>query len=234
MKPIVLFTGLLLAGLHTVQAQTNPRSFVEVVGGLSSPLGNFNKIDYRNPASGFAKSGSTGGISGALFFGGHLGLGITLGQASYGVSTFALADGYRQDFAVDEATVSSKHYTVNTLLAGLYYALPFGRFTLDLRGLAGVSAATLPALRVALEDESGFTQQKATATAFAWQVGVGLRARLIKQVGLSLRADYGRTNPDFAVAYAGVNNASGRVISAYNQPIASVSATLGVVYQFGR
>ncbi len=225
---------LLLAGLTAAQAQNKPKAFLEIFGGISSPSGNFNKSDYTNLASGFAKSGYVAGVSGALFFGGNLGVGITLSQTDYGVNTSALANGYLGDFAVDEATAYSKHYKFNNLLAGPYYSLAFGKLTLDLRGLVGVSAATLPALRVALEDQSEFTQNKATATGFAYQVGAGLRYTFLKHLGVSLRADYSSTKPKFAVFYTNVNNSSGRTISSYNQTISSLNGTVGLFYQFGR
>ncbi len=223
-----------MTGLTTVQAQNKPNTFLEVFGGISAPSGNFNKTDYTNPTSGFARSGYVAGVSGALFFGGNLGLGVTLSQTDYGINTSALANGYLGDFAVDEATAYSKHYKFNNLLVGPYYSLVFGKLTVDLRGLVGVSAATLPALRVALEDQSEFTQNKATATGFAYQVGAGVRYTFIKHLGVSLRTDYASTKPKFVVSYTNVNNSSGRAISSYNETVSSLNGTVGIFYQFGR
>ncbi len=141
----------------SIRAQNKPKAFIDVFGGLNTASGNFANTTYTSSTSGFARAGSLFGIQGALFFGGNLGVGVTLSQADYGVNTFALANGYRGDFAVDEATVASKQYKFNNLLAGPYYSISLGRLTLDLRGLAGLSAATLPAVRVALEDQSSFT-----------------------------------------------------------------------------
>lgn len=232
MNRLLIF--FLLVGIITAQAQHKPNAFIEVFGGISAPAGNFNKADYTNSASGFAKSGYVAGVSGAVFFGGNLGLGVTLSQTDYGVNTSALANGYLGNFAVDEATAYSKHYKFNNLLVGPYYSLAFGKLTLDLRGLVGVSAATLPALRVALEDQSEFTQNKATATGFAYQVGAGLRYTLVKQLGVSLRADYTATKPKFVVSYTNVNNSSGRTISGYNETVSSLNGTVGIFYQFCR
>lgn len=230
----ILISIFLLTALNTAQAQNKPNAFIEVFGGINSPSGNFTRADYSNLSSGFAKSGYLAGVSGAVFFGGNLGVGVTLSQADYGVNTFALADGYREDFGVDEATAYSKHYKFNNLLAGPYYSLAFGKLTLDLRALGGISAATLPALRVALEDQSEFTQNKATATGFAWQAGVGLRYAFLTHFGLSLRADYSSTNPAFVVSYTNINNDSGRTISGYNQPVSSLNGTVGIFYKVGR
>lgn len=221
-------------GLLAAQAQNKPNAFIEVFGGSTSPSGQFSKADYHDLTSGFAKSSYVLGVSGAVFFGGNLGLGVTLSQADYGVNTSALANGYLGDFAVDEATATSKHYKFNNLLVGPYYSFAFGKLTLDLRGLVGVSAATLPALRVALEDQSEFTQNKATATGFAYQVGAGLRLALFKNLGISIRGDYGSTKPKFVVSYDNVNNSSGRTITGYNQSVNSLNGTVGIFYQFGR
>lgn len=234
MKNLVFICLLGWVGLSQVRAQNKPNAFLEVFGGLNTVSGNFSQTDYSNSASGFAKAGYVLGAQGAFFFGGNLGLGVSLSQADYGVNTLALANGYREDFDVDEATVASKHYKFNNLLIGPYYSFAFGRLTLDFRGLVGISAATLPALRVALEDQSTFTQNKATSTGFAYQVGVGLRVPIVKNVGLSLRVDYANTKPKFVVSYDNVNNDSGRAITSYNQPVSSLNGTLGLFYQFGR
>ena len=98
----------------------------------------------------------------------------------------------------------------------------------------GVAAGTLPTLRVALEDQSEFTQNRATATGFAYQVGAGLRYAFGKHVGASLRADYASTRPNFAVSYTNVNNDSGRAIDRYHETVSGINATFGVFYQFGR
>lgn len=230
-----ILTGLLLlASISLVQAQNKPNAFVEVFGGVNTAAGNFANSSYENASSGFAKSGYLLGVQGAFFFGGNLGLGLTLSQADYGVNTFALADGYRNDFAVDEATATSKHYKFNNLLVGPYYSISLGRLTLDFRGMVGLSAATLPALRVALEDQSTFTQNSSSATSFAYQAGVGLRIPLVTNLGVSLRADYFSTKPKFAVTYSDINNSSGRTIDSYNQVVQSLNGTLGIFYQFGR
>ncbi|WP_080054244.1 outer membrane beta-barrel protein [Spirosoma aerolatum] len=234
MKKLLFISLIGLISLAQAQAQNKPNAFVEVFGGINTVSGNFSQADYSNASSGFAKAGYVLGVQGAFFFGGNLGLGVTLSQSDYGVNTMALADGYREDFDVDEATVASKHYKFNNLLVGPYYSFAFGRVTLDLRGLVGISAATLPALRVALEDQSTFTQNKATATGFAYQVGAGLRVPIVKNLGLSLRADYANTKPKFVVAYDNINNSSGRTITGYNQPVSNINGTLGIFYQFGK
>lgn len=234
MKRISLLIGLLLTPFTVVQAQNKPNAFIEVFGGLTNPSGQFAKSDYNDLTSGFAKSSYVLGASGAVFFGGNLGLGVTLSQADYGVNTSAIAQGYVGDYAVDEATAYSKHYKFNNLLVGPYYSLAFGKLTLDLRGLVGVSAVTLPALRVVLEDQSTFTQNKATATGFAYQVGAGLRLAVFKHLGVSVRGDYGSTKPKLVVTYDNVNNSSGRTITGYNQSINSLNSTVGIFYQLGR
>ncbi|MDQ1086607.1 outer membrane beta-barrel protein [Siphonobacter sp. SORGH_AS_1065] len=233
MKRILPFLFSLILFIPTLTfAQTNPRSFVEVFGGWSGISGNFSQSNYANPRSGFARSGSVGGIQGAWFWGKHFGLGLSISQADYGVRTQPLAEGYREDFDVDQAIVTSKHYRLHSFLAGPYYSFAFNKFTLDLRGLAGFSTATLPLLRVALEDESVFTQNKSTATSFAYQLGAGVRWAFLPHFGLSLRADYASTKPDFSVSYTNINNTSGRMISSYHEKISGVNGTLGLSYQF--
>ena len=234
MKRTLILSILLLMGITGVRAQTKPNTFLEVFGGVNTTMGNFASSNYSDLRSGFAKSGYLVGVQGAFFFGGNLGLGVSLSQADYGVNTFALANGYRADFDVDEATAVSKHYKFNNLLIGPYYSIPLGRLTLDLRGLVGLSAATLPALRVALEDQSTFTQNQSSATAFAYQVGAGLRLPIVHHLGVSARVDYFSTQPKFFVTYSNINNSSGRTIDGYNQVVQSLNGTLGIFYQLGR
>ncbi|MFT4030958.1 MAG: outer membrane beta-barrel protein [Siphonobacter sp.] len=227
-----LFFLASLLNLTLAQAQEKARSFVEVFGGIAGVSGNFSKNDYSNPASGFARTGANLGIQGAWFPGKHFGIGATIVQADYKVHTQSLAEGYLEDFDVDEATVSSKHYQLRSLLVGPYYSFTCHKFTLDLRALVGISNTTLPALNVGLEDESSFTQNKATATSFAYQLGAGLRYAIFSHLGLALRGDYASTKPDFSVSYTNLNNSSGRTISMYHEKINGFNGTIGIFYQF--
>lgn len=234
MKHAILLGLIGAFSLGKLQAQTKPTAFLELVGGINTVSGSFGSNTYSNAQSGFAKAGAVFGLQGAVFLSKHWGVGATLSQADYGVNTFALADGYREDFDVDEATAVSKHYTFTNALVGPYYTIGLGKLQLDIRGLIGVSAATLPALRVMLEDQSTFTQNKATATALAYQLGIGLRIPVVKRLGVSVRADYFGTQPTFEVSYNNLNTNAGRQINRLQPSVQSLNATAGICYQFAR
>lgn len=234
MKRILSALLIIVAALNA-----DAQSFIGVTGGLSLPGGNYSKGDYNNDKSGFAKSGFNVGITGAYFFKkSHWGVGGVVSLTHFGFkNSQGLADGYKDAFDVDSATVYIKgsNQSVNVLV-GPYYSFDFGKFNLDLRLLGGVVNATLPGNEVYLEDgiDNRLLQKKSTATAFGWQGGAALRYTVCSHIGILLGVDYFYSKPDFSIDNENRPVNAGRKIEGYKEAISGLQTNLGVVYTFSR
>lgn len=232
-----LFILLLASGIagHAV-AQGN--SFIGINGGYASLSRNPTKSDYADNRSGYAAtSGAHFGIDGAWFFLPHFGIGGVYTNTSFATNGLqSLADGYKADFDVDSTTVKvSGRYQLNSFLAGPCYSIPVKRFAFDFRALAGISVVRTPQFTTYLEDQQNatFSQQAATKTAFAFQVGAGVRYALTDWLSVKLNVDYFRTNPDFVITNVNRVNNAGRLVTSYHEPFSVVQLGVGVAWVFG-
>jgi hypothetical protein len=235
-----IYLAVLLCG-QTLLAQTadpKSKSFVALSGGYSGLMGNLIKSDYADNTSGYAnRSGFNTGVEGAYYFHKYIGIGGVYSYASFATNGLqTLADGYKEDFGVDSTTVNVKgRYSMNNVLAGPYFSFPFKKFTLDIRAVAGICVMKTPEFTTYLEDQENatFSQNAASATAFAYQAGIGLRYALFKNFGVRISTDYFGTNPDFKVSNTNRMNNAGRLITEYHQPVSMLHYNFGLVYQFG-
>ncbi|HTR31938.1 MAG TPA: outer membrane beta-barrel protein [Puia sp.] len=232
------------------KAQQKPANFIGLEGGISLPLGNFGKASTAtamtsiegtvNDPSGYAKAGEFGGVNGAYFFSRHFGIGGLFRYGTYNLKGVdSLSQGYEESFDVDQTTTTVTNYKMWSLMPGLYFDLPLaGKLSLTARGLVGISHTTTPQITVAIEDggveDPPVIQSSASATAFAFDLGAGLKYSIIRCLDVNLRADYFYTKPNFTIANSGRNNNAGREVTNYNQALSSVNFSLGIAYAFGR
>jgi opacity protein-like surface antigen len=238
-------------GLYsTAFAQQKPATFIGVEGGISLPLGNFGKASTAtaltsiegtvNDPSGYAKAGGFGAVDGACFFSKHFGIGGLFRYGTYNLKHVdSLSQGYEESFDVDQTSTTVTNYKMWSLLPGLYFDLPLaGKLSLTARGLVGISHTKTPQITVAIEDggveDPPVVQASASKTAFAFDLGAGLKYSILRCLAINLRADYFYTKPDFAIANSGRNNNAGREVTSYDQALSSANFSLGIAYQFGR
>jgi len=235
MKQLLKIPFTVLAALVSVSAQA--QHFIGVTGGLSIPSGNFTKTDYADSKSGFASGGGNIGVTGTYFLTKHFGINGLVSYQGYGFKGAQdLADGYKEDFEIDSATVliKGRNYGINVLV-GPYYALPVARnFFIDARVLVGITSAHLAGNEVYIEDQSDgtFAQQAASAAAFGLQAGLAARYNLSRHFGIMLHGDYFSSKPNFTVSNTNRANEAGRVLTGYNQPISGINLNLSLVYLF--
>ncbi|HTJ13405.1 MAG TPA: hypothetical protein VL547_15330 [Dinghuibacter sp.] len=243
MRIILLSIGVIFTAL-TASAQ----SFIEVGGGVSLPTGNWSKVSTAtsmtsiqgtvDDPSGYAKTGGFFSVDGAWFFSKHFGVGLMFRYGTYNVKGIdSLSQGYEESFDVDQTSTTATHYTLWTVTPGLYFSLPLTKkLAFTAHALAGISHATTPQIVVGIEDggvdDPPVIQHSASKTAFAADLGVGLRYSVIRCLALELRADYAYTKPDFTIANDGRNNNAGREVDHYDQSLAAVNFSLGVAYLF--
>jgi hypothetical protein len=224
-----------------------PKSFIEFSGGASIPMGNFASIAASGPisgsyttTSGFAKTGTHFAIDGAFFFSPHIGIGGSLSTASFSIDTKTIAAGYLENYDCDSASAKARSYNTINLLVGPYFSFPFGKVTMDLRVLGGISRTQTPdIIGTVINQYSGptegsvstFVQTSGLANAFAFQAGLGIRYKISGHFILSLRGDYFYSKPE--LSFDNINRSNtGRILTSYNQPISGFNTTFGVGYQF--
>ncbi len=247
-KIILLVTALCISA--PVFSQTKPASFLEVDGGASLPLGNFGATATAsslmsiqgtvNDVHGWANIGAFGSLDGAWFFSKHFGVGGMFKYGTYGLKKVdSLSQGYEESFDVDTTRTTPSHYTLWSIMPGLYYNLDITkRLSFSARALVGITHASTPKITCTIEDGGVFdapiVQYSASKTAVAADLGAGLNYSLSKSLALALRTDYFYTKPDFSIVNAPRLNNAGREIYQYDQPLESINFSLGIAYRFAK
>ncbi len=243
MKKLKIVIALFIIGVaaysQTTDIPTENNGFIGVFGGLTVPSGNWTHVAYNDNTSGYAGNGSTFGIEGAWYFSKCVGIG---GMISYSIFSFkgidSLSAGYQNSFDVDQVTTMvNGGYSMWTFMPGIYLRCPFGnKFSINAKFLAGFTSATTPTITCDVfdggRDDGIFTQQACTANAFGYMVGLGVSYSIRSCLALNLHANYLSTQPDFYIDNINRPANVGRLITEYNQPLNTMSFTLGVAYLF--
>lgn len=231
----LLLMGGRAMGQTETPAQAKLPITIGITGGFTSASGNFAATDYSSNKSGYASSGFNLGITGTYMLNKHWGITALASYHKYASASLqSLAAGYKEDFAIDSSTVYSvgSTYTMNVMV-GPYYTIPVSeQFSVDLRGLAGLTNAHLAGNRVDVEDNaaSSFEQKAATANTIGYQLGAAAKYKINKRFGVSLNLDYYYSRPDFKVDNVNRRNNAGRLVTKYNEPIAGINANVSFVY----
>jgi hypothetical protein len=232
---------------------TLSNGFIGLIGGYSISMGNWTHTSYitgdagkwlsdnpDNLSAGFAGNGGTYGVEGGWYFCKYLGIGGLVSYSHYGFKGLdSLSAGYQKSFDVDQETAyTTGGYDIWNFMGGLYFRYPFSdKFAITAKFLGGFTSATTPQIAVDLWDggvEDGiFTQQRCTADAFGYMAGLGVSYKLSKCMGLNLQGIYTSSTPDFLIDNSNRNNAAGRLITEYKQPLTSINICLGVTYLIG-
>lgn len=242
MKKIFIIIYLIAATTLVSLAQEKPKSYISINTGATIALGDFSKAEAGtfnnwNNTAGFAKTGWALGLDGTFFLAPRFSLTGSLYYADHGTFTTTdaakLGASYTDAFAVDYTTVStSGRYQSLVVLVGPQYSIPFKKLIVDVHVMAGLmKSLSTPSMTVELEDQSSFTQNSSTASAFGWQAGAGVRYPLKGKWGLLLKTDYFTSN-GIAIDNSNRNNSAGRLVT--NQPMSWLNITTGVTYSLGK
>ena len=233
----------------SVFAQQKPLPFIEVDGGVSLPLGNWGATATAsslmsikgtvNDVHGWANIGGFGSINGAWYFSKNFGIG---GIFRYGVYDLkkvdSLSQGYEESFDVDTTRTTPTHYTLWSIMPGIYFSLGLSKkIDFTARALLGITHATTPQITCTIEDGGVFdapiVQYASTKIAVSADIGAGLDYRITRCIAIGLKADYFYSKPDFTINNAPRLNNAGREVYNYDQPLESVNFSLGIAYRFG-
>jgi hypothetical protein len=222
------------------QMQVTPKFTIGITGGVTIPMGNLAKTDYYNSASGFSGTGGNFGITGTWHLGKHWGITelFTYQQFSFaGGNNMALGmQAFPGGFDVDSVnfSVRGNTHTFNFLIGPSYTVQAGKKFDIDFRLLVGFVNANLAGNNITLWDGGNtypaFYQAVSWSNTFGSQIGAALRYNITNHIGIAVNADFFYSKPDFEVNNVNRNNAAGREIYSYNQPVEGVNANLTLSY----
>jgi len=223
-------------------------SFMSISFGGSIPQGDFGDTDPNNESAGYALTGFFLSFDGAYMFVPYVGIGGSLSFANNSINTVAVRDQIKQyieeyypDLELPEDSQISYDFGFWNnicIMAGPYFALPVGRITFDIRGVAGMNIILPPKTQMNFyippDEEFRSYREGQQTVAFGYKIGGGIRYESKSSYVFRLMADYSYTKTTISVTdelpeYITPNNNETR---QYEQPIGSILVGLGIGYHF--
>ena len=259
MKAKHLFTIALLqlAMLTTAQDsdKAKPTGYVSINGGSSSPLGEFSDV-YIGGASTGSNFNVAYGIP--FLFKNHMGLATNFSTCAYGASDQPFIEqqinllesiGYQYgtDFTFKSRS-GDVSYSQYRILIGMYSTIPLKkRLSIDSRILFGVNFVDRPDFVIYLNDTrdnytATYKQYSTNTTAFAFDLGIGVRYNLGKKQRLCITVnfDYVGSTANFYVKSKSIYKTSDNSLDdseiktvTQSYSVSSFNTTVGFGYVFG-
>jgi len=227
------------ANAQDKDTKTYAKSYLSIIGGISSPTGDFANATYSNYQSGFAKRGVTAGLDGAVYIYKNLAIGATLTFQDQGelnaTDVQNLSNGYNSSFFKDETVITAvNRYNNINLMGGPQYSFLFKNFTLDLRAEAGIiKSLSTPSFIMYFDNSTDATtaieQHSSQSRVFAYGGSVGLRYGLGDHWDVGLKTNYIKSD-GFDISYANDPGTTGRYST--KQPVSELQTTLGITLKF--
>lgn len=241
-----LFITVLAAGMTTtafcqktfILSHQDKKGFFAVSAGTSLPVGQFASCSPADKQACMAGQGLAFNASAGFRIIGPVGLMVRGEQHRNTVNTGAMLDAlYRND--TDVWTAKADNWSVLSVMAGPYVSLPFGRFSIDGRLLAGRALAVLPGTSMAGNFGTTEMTVKTTgsqSTALSLGAGATVRYRLGLNTSLVLNADYSRADFTFTNLTSTATNGTVRSEStpySSDRIVSVVSVSAGIAILFG-
>jgi hypothetical protein len=237
---------VLAAGMTTVSfcqktfilSHQDKKGFFAISAGASLPMGQFGSCSPADNQASMAGHGLAVNISAGYRFVGRVGLMIKGEQHRNALQTDALlATVYRSNN--DVWTAKADNWSVTTVMGGPYINIPFGRFSVDARVLAGRARAVLPSTSIVgnfgnVDMSVQTTGSESMATAFGG--GLSLNYRLGRSISVKLNGDYTQALFTFDNLISKARSTNGQSESSHystDRTVGVVSASAGVVLLFG-
>ncbi|WP_375445528.1 hypothetical protein [uncultured Fibrella sp.] len=178
--------------------------FISISAGISQPLGTFGKLSGEDN-SGMAIRGQSMSVSGGYRMAGPLGLMARYEQTYNGIDPTAMLGRFEQvpnsQLTVSAAAGRAGQWQTRSIMAGPYVTIPIGRFSVDLRAMAGQIWATCP--ETCVQGKLGQVNMMVRtdnqeAKAISAGLGLTARYRLTPAVALHVNGDYSSAAFNFA------------------------------------
>jgi hypothetical protein len=208
------------------------KSYLDLFGGLSYPVGNFQQTVYSNNRAGFGRKGVTFGFEGVWYAYKNLGVALTFAFQDQGeldsLDVQKLADGYNTSYNKESTTVTTvgRYHSVE-LMIGPQYSFKYNKFILDLRAQAGIlKSISSPSYTTYFDNYSTtFNQLSSGSKVFAYSGGIGLRYTFADGFDVGIKGTYLGTN-DLGVINQSAPGTVGRIVTGI--PITVFQTTIGI------
>ncbi|MBC8155352.1 MAG: hypothetical protein H7Z72_20885 [Bacteroidetes bacterium] len=212
--------------------------FISVSGGTSLPTGDFGCRRAPDQASGLAESGRVLNLAAGYRVVGAVGLMGRYQQQINRMDASALL-ALPQSQPAGARVATAGQWTVTTALFGPYISLLTGRFSVDLRALAGPATAVCPANTIEgwLTDDTPMliktSQGKAGSTAYSG--GVTLSYRLGRSLAAQVSSDYLSTTVNFTDMTTTIQegNRTQTALVGGQKTISVLNVSTGLTFLFG-
>jgi hypothetical protein len=184
------------------QAYGQDKGYIAISAGPSFPNGDFGSKDIDNESAGLANTGTIVDLTFAQKFGKNLGLTVLLRGQANDIDAEPLLEELLAQYPTSFWTAEGNGWGIGGLMAGLYGSFPIGegKLSFESRGMVGIVNATSPEITL-----TGFAGSQilwvklnsATATDFAYLLGVGFKFNIGKRLGLFANFDYLGSSPEF-------------------------------------
>jgi len=231
------FLILIAINVNAQDEQLPVRSYLTLLFGSSSPIGNFGASAYNNNSAGYAKKGVVFGFDGAIHLYKSLSLGYNLTYQDQGElsqnDVNNLANGYNADFVKDITTVTSNdRFTSFNFMLGPQYSYSYKKFTLDVRGSIGFLKNTgTPSLLINFDNTTNnpINQQSSTSSTLAYGLSGGIRWSFSDNWDLGIKENFIGTD---GVKIDNTNNTGAVGRYQTRLPISVLQTTLGITLRF--
>jgi hypothetical protein len=242
MKKTLTLLSIILISIISFKAKAQDapeyvKSYISIMGGTSTPTGNFGSYDYSNGKAGFAKPGVTFGLNGAFYFYKNLAIAANISFQDQGELTQDdaqnLANGYNIDFKKHntEITTVGRYHNI-TFMAGPQYSFVYNKFTIDLGASVGlIKSFSTPAIAVVFENSTNasltLNQLSSGSSAFAYGGGAAVRYNIGGRWDLTLKGNY-ITSDGITIENTNNSGTIGRFIT--KQPMSVFQTTFGFTF----
>lgn len=245
-KTLTLISIITLISFSAKAQDSEPKEYVKsylaLIGGVSTPLGDFKASTYENNKAGFAKRGIAIGFEGAVYVYKNLAIGAQLTFQDQGELTIPdvqiLANGYNKILKVNSTLVQSvgRYHSIN-LMGGPQYSFTYGKFILDLRADAGlIKSGSTPVYTIFVSNKNNtsttIVQNDSKGSAFAYGGNAGLRWEFADGWDIGVRFNYVKSDGIKISTTGDISalGATGRLVT--KQPISELQSTFGIGVHF--
>jgi len=237
---------LLNPGVYAQRAKVKPgdmfvkRGMIGVMGGVAIPVMDFADDNFKL-ASGYATTGYNFNLGISYDVSADLGLSLQYQFINNPFNSSGFLDDIRQANTNTNITFNSytsKPWTLQGMMLGIYYPFRTYRTTVDLKLSGGFLTGNLPEYTISYTDNSrGITftekQNETSATNFGFQAGVAVRYQLYKNILLLGAANFTYTEIKYTDITVDLNPPGITVgVPNYTQYYHIINISAGVGIQF--
>lgn len=226
---------LLFCSVPTTNLIGQDKGYIGLGLGPSFALGDFASVDGDNDNAGFAKGGLLFDLSFGYKLNDRFGFAGLIRSQAHTVNADALARaGALPGYLL---TVQADAYGIGAYFLGGYGSFEINEsMSFETRAMIGYAVTQAPAVNYRYSNLTNgqiflFDQGAASAGAFAYDLGVGIRRNLGKRFSMASMLDVMGTNPEFE--YQIINLDGSRTFSVVNQPVMALNVTINFAYRFG-